>query len=274
MLEPRQGGFRRARRRTAETADGLPTRAAARNAKITALPVAYAARRVGGLGRRALGTPAREVELDIQARTAQHMFEVLGELKGVAAKLGQLLALYELALPPELGEPYREALTRLQDSVPAMLPAAVDAAMAASLGPGWRDRFAEFDTRAAAAASVGQVHRAVWPDGRRVAVKLMYPGARAAVASDLEHLRRLAPLAKVFAPDLDTRAVTDAFAECIGAELDYADEAATQRVFAAAFAGDPDFHIPAVVDQQGDVRRCRPRRTRGPHRRPVRHRLA
>ncbi|MFE3794347.1 hypothetical protein [Nocardia tengchongensis] len=125
MLEPRQGGFRRARRRTAEAADGLPTRAAARNAKITALPVAYAARRVGGLGRRALGTPAREVELDIQARTAQHMFEVLGELKGVAAKLGQLLALYELALPPELGEPYREALTRLQDSIPAMLPAAV-----------------------------------------------------------------------------------------------------------------------------------------------------
>ncbi|QVI19163.1 AarF/ABC1/UbiB kinase family protein [Nocardia tengchongensis] len=253
MLEPRQGGFRRARRRTAEAADGLPTRAAARNAKITALPVAYAARRVGGLGRRALGTPAREVELDIQARTAQHMFEVLGELKGVAAKLGQLLALYELALPPELGEPYREALTRLQDSIPAMLPAAVDAAMAASLGPGWRDRFAEFDTRAAAAASVGQVHRAVWPDGRRVAVKLMYPGARAAVASDLEHLHRLAPLAKVFAPDLDTRAVTDAFAECIGAELDYADEAATQRIFASAFAGDPDFHIPAVVDQQGDV---------------------
>ncbi|MGW4532051.1 ABC1 kinase family protein [Nocardia sp. NPDC004340] len=253
MLEPRQGGFQRARRRSTGSADGLPTRSAARTAKITALPVAYAARRVGGLGRRALGTPSREVELDIQARTAQHMFEVLGELKGVAAKLGQLLALYELALPPELGEPYREALTRLQDSVPAMLPAAVERAMAASMGDEWRDRFAEFDTRAAAAASVGQVHRAVWPDGRRVAVKLMYPGARAAVAADLEHMRRLAPLAKVFAPDLDTRAVTEAFAACIGAELDYAEEAAAQRIFAAAFADDPDFHIPAVVDQQGDV---------------------
>lgn len=117
------------------------------------------------------------------------MFEVLGELKGCAAKLGQLLALYALALPPELGEPYREALTRLQDSVLTMLLTAVGDAMAASLGTEWRDRFAEFELRAAAAASVGQVHRAVWPDGRRVAVKLMYPGARAAVTSDLRQLR-------------------------------------------------------------------------------------
>ncbi|MFE3188099.1 ABC1 kinase family protein [Nocardia sp. NPDC059240] len=253
MLEPRQGGFRRPRRRSAESDDPLPTRSAVRNAKITTLPVAYAARRVGGLGRRAMGTPAREVEIDIQARTAQHMFEVLGELKGCAAKFGQLLALYELALPPELGEPYREALTQLQDTVPAMLPPAVEAAMAASLGEQWRDRFAEFDLRAAAAASVGQVHRAVWPDGRTVAVKLMYPGARAAVASDLAQIRRLAPLATVFTPDADVRGLADAFAACISEELDYVKEAATQRIFAAAFAGDPDFAIPEVVDQCEDV---------------------
>lgn len=259
MLEPRQGGLRRLRGRMSEPDDrlptrtSLPTRTAVRNAKITALPVAYAARKMGGLGRRALGTPSRDIELDIQARTAQHMFEVLGELKGCAAKLGQLLALYELALPPELGEPYREALTRLQDSIPAMLPTAVDAAMTASLGEDWRNRFAEFDSRAAAAASVGQVHRAVWPDGQRVAVKLMYPGARAAVASDLEQVRRLAPLATVFAPDADVRALADAFAECISEELDYVKEAATQRIFAAAFADDPDFHVPDVVHQEGDV---------------------
>ncbi|WP_405495926.1 ABC1 kinase family protein [Nocardia sp. NBC_00511] len=253
MPEPRQGEPRRPRRRRTEP-DGLPpTRTAVRNAKITALPVAYAARRVGGIGRRAFGTASRDVELDIQARTAQHMFEVLGELKGCAAKLGQVLALYELALPPELGEPYREALSRLQDSVPAMLPGAVADAMATSLGPDWRNLFAEFEPRAAAAASVGQVHRATWSDGRRVAVKLMYPGAREAVRSDLEQIRRMAPLAKVFAPDADTRGLAEEFAACIIEELDYTKEAATQRIFAAAFADDPDFVVPDVVAQQGDV---------------------
>ncbi|MEU0545364.1 AarF/ABC1/UbiB kinase family protein [Nocardia sp. NPDC005978] len=254
MPEPRQGGFRRLRRRAdSDTAGQPPTRASVRNAKIVSLPVAYAARRAGGVGRRALGRPAHEVELDIQARTAQHMFEVLGELKGCAAKLGQLLALYELALPAELGAPYREALSHLQDSAPAMLPGAVRAAMAENLGPEWESHFTRFDARACAAASVGQVHRAVWHDGRAVAVKLMYPGARESVRSDLEQIRRLAPLATVFAPAADTRALAAALADCINEELDYVTEAATQRSFATAYADDPDFVVPEVVHQQGDV---------------------
>lgn len=253
MPEPRQG-FRRLRRRTvSDTVGQPPTRTAVRNAKIVALPVAYAARRAGGPVQRALGKSAREVELDIQARTAQHMFEVLGELKGCAAKFGQILALYELALPPALGEPYREALSKLQDSAPAMLPATVSAAMAASLGPDWRDRFEEFELRASAAASVGQVHRARWHDGRPVAVKLMYPGAREAVHSDLEQVRRLAPIGTVFAPGMDMRAAADAFAECISAELDYTAEAANQRAFHAEYADDPDFFVPELIHQQGDV---------------------
>ncbi|WP_330181085.1 AarF/ABC1/UbiB kinase family protein [Nocardia sp. NBC_01503] len=254
MLEPRQGGLRRLRRRSDPEATGQPpTRAAVRNAKIVTLPVAYAARRAGGLGRRAMGQPRHGVEIDIQARTAQHMFEVLGELKGCATKFGQLLALYELALPPELSEPYQEALSRLQDSAPAMLPGAVSAAMAANMGPEWRDRFCDFALRSSAAASVGQVHRAVWEDGRAVAVKLMYPGARESVHSDLEQIRRLAPLATVFAPGADTRALADAFADCISDELDYAKEAETQRVFADAYADDPDFVVPGIVHQEGDV---------------------
>ncbi|MET9487186.1 AarF/ABC1/UbiB kinase family protein [Nocardia sp. NPDC006630] len=254
MPEPRPGGFRRLRRRAeSDTVGQPPTRATVRNAKIVALPVAYAARRAGGLGRRAMGRPAREVELDIQARTAQHMFEVLGELKGCAAKLGQVLALYELALPAELGAPYREALSQLQDSTPAMLPGAVYEAMAASMGANWRDRFTSFEPRSCAAASVGQVHRAVWSDGRPVAVKIMYPGARESVQSDLAQIRRLAPLATVFMPVADTRALADAFTECITEELDYAKEAAAQQVFAEAYADDPDFAVPQVVHQQGDV---------------------
>lgn len=254
MPEPRLGGLRRLSSRDRTTPTGqLPTSAVARNAKLASLPVAYAARRARGVGQRAVGRSAREIELDIQARTAQHMFEVLGELKGCAAKFGQILALYELALPPELGAPYKEALSRLHDSAPAMLPRTVTGVMAASMGENWRANFLDFDTRACAAASVGQVHRARWRDRRLVAVKIMYPGARAAVHQDLEQLRRLAPLTQVLLPGADVRAVNDAVIACISEELDYVREAETQRVYAAAYADDPDFVVPRVVHQQGDV---------------------
>ncbi|WP_253788347.1 AarF/UbiB family protein [Nocardia amikacinitolerans] len=95
-----------------------------------------------------------------------------------------------------------------------MLPAAVDAAMTASMGPDWRWHFREFDERRAAAASIGQVHRAVWRDGTPVAVKVMYPGGRAAVAGDLEQLRRFSALANVFLPGADVEGVLAAITEC------------------------------------------------------------
>ncbi|MFE3441598.1 ABC1 kinase family protein [Nocardia sp. NPDC059180] len=234
--------------------DGAPPMSrAARNARLAALPVAYAGRRAAGVGRRALGRSADEVNREIQLRTAQHIFEVLGELKGCATKLGQLLSIYQLALPEDIAGPYQIALTRLQDAAPIMLPPTVDAAMAASMGGGWRASFREFDDRRAAAASIGQVHRAVWHDGRPVAVKIMYPGGRAAVEADLTQLRRISTLASVFLPGADVKAVTEAICDCVRDELDYGAEADNQRAFAAAFADDPDFHIPAVVQQRGDV---------------------
>ncbi|WP_236566802.1 ABC1 kinase family protein [Nocardia sp. CY41] len=230
-----------------------PAHGAVRGAKLAALPVAFAGRQAAGLGKRALGRSAEEVNRDIQLRTAQHIFEVLGELKGCAAKLGQLLAIYELALPRDVAEPYRIALARLQDAAPAMLPHAVHAAMAESMGAQWRSSFRAFDDRRAAAASLGQVHRAVWHDGRTVAVKVMYPGGRQAVARDLDHLRRISYLATVFLPGADVKAVTEAICASVTGELDYAAEANYQRAFAAAYADDPDFYVPNVVAQHGDV---------------------
>ncbi|WP_232784469.1 ABC1 kinase family protein [Mycobacteroides chelonae] len=230
-----------------------PTQKFVRRAKLASLPIAFAGRQVAGLGKRAMGRTAAEVNLDIQAKTAQHMFEVLGELKGCATKLGQLLAVFELALPPRIAEPYRIALSQLQNSTPAMLPPTVHAAMAASMGESWREQFLEFDDRRAAAASIGQVHRAVWSDGRQVAVKIMYPGARDAVLGDLEQLRNTAVLATVFAPGADVMALTDALCSCIEEELDYAREAEYQQKFAENYAGDPDFVVPQVIAQQGDV---------------------
>ncbi|WP_239476763.1 ABC1 kinase family protein [Nocardia arizonensis] len=230
-----------------------PVRAAVRNAKLAALPVAFAGRQAIGFGKRALGRPAEQVDREIRTRTAQHIFEVLGELKGCATKLGQLLAIYELALLPELAEPYKIALGRLQDSAPALLPSTVRMVMAQHLGDDWRCRFREFDDRRAAAASIGQVHRAVWHDGRPVAVKIMYPGARESVRGDLDRLRGMSGLAQVFVPGADVKALTEALCACVMEELDYACEARYQRAFAAAYADDPDFRVPEVIEQQGDV---------------------
>lgn len=230
-----------------------PVRRALRSAKLVALPVAFAGRQAAGAGRRVLGRPAQDVNRDIQSRTAEHMFAVLGELKGCAAKLGQLLAIYQLALPRDIAAPYQVALARLQDSAPVMLPATVHAVLAEHLGPDWRELFREFDDRRAAAASIGQVHRGVWHDGRAVAVKVMYPGARAAVESDLVQLRRISTLASVFLPGADVKSVTEALCESVRAELDYAAEADNQRAFARVYADSAEFRVPEVLDQRGDV---------------------
>ncbi|MBH0780050.1 ABC1 kinase family protein [Nocardia bovistercoris] len=240
--------------RTRGASNGAPpTGKMVRGAKLAAVPVAFAGRRVAGVGKRALGRSAEEVNREIRARTAQHMFAVLGELKGCIAKLGQVLAIYEFVLPEDVAGPYREALGKLQDSAPAMLPAGVHQVLAEQLGPDWRSLFREFEDRRPAAASVGQVHRAVWHDGRAVAVKIMYPGARQAIHDDLQTLRRLSPLFGALLPGADARSVIDALCAYICEELDYELEARHQRAFAAAYADDPDFAVPDVVAQYPDV---------------------
>lgn len=246
----RRGG---ARRGAVDTGGNPPVRRTIRGAKLAAVPLAFAGRQVAGASKKAIGRPADEVDREIQLRTAEHMAEVLGELKGCAAKLGQILGIYELALPPELAEPYRIALSRLQDAAPPMLPRSVHAVLAESFGPDWRANFRDFDDRRAASATIGQVHRAIWHDGRVVAVKVMYPGARGAIDSDLRQLRGLAWLAPVFAPHADGPAIVDELAECLRAELDFEAEAQNQRRFAEAYADDPDFKVPQVVAQRGDV---------------------
>ncbi len=155
----------------------LPRRAFTRTAKLATLPVGLAGRTALGLGKRIGGRPAELVAAEIQQRTAEQIFRVLGELKGGAMKLGQALSIFEAALPPELAGPYRATLTRLQESAPPLPARTVHRVLAEDLGPDWRDQFIEFDDKPAAAASIGQVHRAVWLDGRQVAVKIQYPGA-------------------------------------------------------------------------------------------------
>ncbi|MFB8003131.1 ABC1 kinase family protein [Nocardia sp. NPDC056000] len=229
---------------------GLP---GARNLQLAALPAAYAGRHTVGMGKRLLGTPGDTVRDEIRERTAQHVFEVLGSLRGCAAKLGQILALYPGGVPEDVAGPYREALARLQYAAPPMLPAAVHAALTEYLGPDWRADFLEFDDRHSTAASIGQVHRAIWRDGTPVAVKIRYPGVTESIESDMRQLRRVAYLVSVLLPGMDIEALADEVCAGIRRELDYRGEANNQRAFAEKYRDDPEFVVPRVIDQRGGV---------------------
>ncbi|HEY9416011.1 MAG TPA: AarF/ABC1/UbiB kinase family protein [Pseudonocardia sp.] len=224
-----------------------PRRASARTAKLGALPIGFAGRAVGGWARRLAGGDRETLAAELAMRNADQLFAVLGELKGGAMKLGQALSVYEALIPNELAEPYQQALIKLQAQAPAMPAKDVERVMAEQLGRNWIQRFAEFDTGRASAASIGQVHHAVWHDGREVAVKIQYPGADQALTSDLRTLGRLAGLLQRIVPGTDVRAVISELQDRMIEELDYSAEADSQRTFAAALQDDPKVRVPRVV---------------------------
>jgi predicted unusual protein kinase regulating ubiquinone biosynthesis (AarF/ABC1/UbiB family) len=218
-----------------------------RTAKLATLPLGFAGRTAIGFGKRVGGRPAELVAAEVQARTAEQLFKVLGELKGGAMKFGQALSIFEAAMPEELAGPYRATLTKLQDAAPPMPAATVHKVLAAELGPQWRRRFTSFDDKPAAAASIGQVHRAVWKDGRQVAVKVQYPGAGEALISDFTQVARVGRVAAGWIPGLDIKPILEELKARVVEELNYTLEAEAQAQFAEAFRGDPVFAIPEVV---------------------------
>jgi predicted unusual protein kinase regulating ubiquinone biosynthesis (AarF/ABC1/UbiB family) len=225
----------------------LPRKAAARTARLAALPLGYAGRNAIGLGKRIGGKPAEAVMVEIQQRTAEQLFRTLGELKGGAMKFGQALSVLEAALPDEVAGPYREHLTRLQDSAPPMPTQLVRDALARDLGPDWAEQLVWLDGGPTAAASIGQVHQGRWHDGRLVAIKVQYPGAGDALRSDLRQLSRLARTVGSLVPGLDVKPLLAELQARTEDELDYRLEADAQRTFAAAFRDDPDIVVPDVV---------------------------
>ncbi|MGI8613359.1 MAG: ABC1 kinase family protein [Nocardioidaceae bacterium] len=228
-------------------ATALPRKAAARTARLASLPIGFAGRTTVGLGRRLTGAPADAVKNEVQQRTAEQVFRVLGDLKGGAMKFGQALSVFESALPEELAAPYRATLTRLQDAAPPMDTGTMHRVVAAELGPRWREQLVELDPNPAAAASIGQVHKGRWHDGREVAVKVQYPGAEDALRSDLKQIARLARVLSPMLPGVAVRPLVEELRERIVEELDYDLEAEAQATFAAAYADDPDFEVPQVV---------------------------
>lgn len=225
----------------------LPRKAVVRSAKLATVPLGFAGRTALGLGKRIGGRPAEIVAAELQARTAEQLFQVLGELKGGAMKFGQALSIFEAALPEDMAGPYRAMLTKLQDSAPPMPTSSVHGVLRADLGTQWRSNFRTFDDQPVASASIGQVHRAVWTDGREVAVKIQYPGAGAALMSDLRQLSRMARMTAGWIPGIDLGPILDELRDRMAEELDYRLEADNQSAFADAFTDDPDFCIPKLV---------------------------
>ena len=225
----------------------IPQSAAARSAKLASLPLGFAGRAALGWGQKLVGADADAVSSKMLERNAEQMFAVRGQLKGGAMKLGQALSVYESMIPAEVAEPYQRALTKLQSQGPSLPADKVHTVLDEQLGRNWRKHFQYFDDTPAAAASIGQVHKGIWHDGREVAVKVQYPGADLALRADLKQLERFARLFTLVVPGLDAHGLIKEVRERMLEELDYRSEAEHQRHFGAVLDGDPDIRIPAVL---------------------------
>lgn len=224
----------------------MPESTLGRSARLIGLPLGVAARAGVGAGKRLFGADAEDVDAQLKNAAAEQLFAVLGELKGGAMKFGQMMSMFEAFMPEDLAAPFRERLRQLQDGAPPMPSSKAQAVLRAELGSNWRSHFAEIDLRPAAAASLGQVHRGRLHDGTEVAIKVQYPGAAAAVASDLRQVRRLTKAISPLTGGLDLVSIAREMAIRITEEVDYTLEAAAQSQVAEALADHPRFVVPKV----------------------------
>jgi len=206
----------------------------------------FAGAKAGGVLRS--GDRQQEHMEEVAEESAERMVDTLGTMKGVAMKMGQLASFIDSEfLPDEYRELYQQKLGALRTSAPPMPWDRVRKVLDEEYDEPCEDIFEEIEPEAFAAASIGQVHRAVLPDGRRVAVKVQYPGIDTALRADLSNAGMLLRLAKAIAPGLDARAAADELRERVLEELDYEYEAQSQRSFARAYRGHPFIHVPDVV---------------------------
>ncbi len=202
---------------------------------------------------RARSPEAHRAELDARfaIRTAEDTAAAMGEMKGAFMKIGQLLGFILENLP----EDAQQAFAALQADAPPMAPELAERVVSDELGESPQRRFARWDPEPIAAASIGQVHRAVLHDGRAVAVKVQYPGVDRAIRADLDNVEVLYGLFSAFAlKGLDVRAIVDELRDRMGDELDYRIEAANQAEFAARYRDHPFIHVPDIVAEHSTAR--------------------
>ncbi len=228
----------------------IPTSRLGRTAKFGGL--------VAGQGARWAGTQAaNRLRSDEQAEAADakralaladELVTQLGQMKGAAMKLGQVLSTIDFDMVPEgEREAFKEKLSSLRDDAPQVPFKKMEKVIIDDLGGSIDEHFSAFDSTPVAAASIGQVYRAALHDGRDVAVKVQYPGVAEAVETDLRNAAVLLPLVKRLAPGLDAKAILRELRDRIGEELDYELEAQNQRRIARAFKNHPFIRVPDVV---------------------------
>jgi len=193
----------------------------------------------------AAGEHRQQLRNDLALQTAEDVASTLGTMKGVLMKLGQMASYIDNGLSPSV----RRTLSRLQDSVPPMSAELAAQVVEAELGGPPEQVFARWDPEPIAAASIGQVHRAITRDGRAVAVKVQYPGIAETIAADLGNVALLRRMLRVTAPSQDVDALLAELRERVLEELDYRREADSQRFFAAYYDGHPTISVPAIVDE-------------------------
>ena len=190
----------------------------------------------------------REHMEETALESAERMVDTLGTMKGAAMKMGQLASFIDTDyLPDEYRELYQQKLGQLRTSSPAMPWEKVKKVIDAEYDEPCTELFQSIEHDAFAAASIGQVHRAVLYDGRKVALKVQYPGVDAALRADLSNAGMILRLAKAIAPGLDAKAVAEELKERVLEELDYEHEAQNQRAFSRAYRGHPFIYVPDVI---------------------------
>ena len=245
----RLAAIRRRRRRVgALTATGL----VARNAQLAAVGARSGASYAVHRARLATAPGSQREELDAayQLRTANQVAETLGHMKGALMKLGQMASYLDEGMP----EPVRAALASLQQDAPPMSAELCAEVVRAELGASPERVFAQWDPVPIAAASIGQVHRAVTRSGVEVAVKVQYPGIDDAIRADLTNSDMLFRVLGMMFPGLDPGPLVQELRDRLTEELDYGIEAANQRFFADAYRDHPFISIPRVVDELSTAR--------------------
>jgi predicted unusual protein kinase regulating ubiquinone biosynthesis (AarF/ABC1/UbiB family) len=240
----------------ARDSDLLPTGKARRAAQATLALGPSTARLAGSLVTSIGRSPERAQELLEQRHEeiADHALELLGSLRGGAMKIGQLASFVDVELvPPEFRAVYQERLAKLRDAAPPMSWRKIRRVLEHEWEAPIESLFEDFEQAAAAAASIGQVHRARLPDGRRVAVKVQYPEIADALAADLGTAAGVAtvltPLGKAMMPGLDPKLLLDELRDLVLEEVDYELEAQHQRYFARAYRDHPFIYVPPVVTE-------------------------
>jgi predicted unusual protein kinase regulating ubiquinone biosynthesis (AarF/ABC1/UbiB family) len=207
----------------------------------------YAGTKATNVGRSDEGSKERLEQRHLE--TAMKMVGALGQMKGAAMKLGQFASFIDTEfIPEEYREIYQEQLAKLRTDAPAMPWEKVEKVLLEEYDDEpVSELFAEFETEAFAAASIGQVHRAKMLDGRQVAVKIQYPGIAEALDADLRNAGTLVRLARAIAPGLDAKAIAHEIRERVMEELDYEYEAQNQRSFSRAYRDHPFIYVPEVI---------------------------